>query len=183
VESRTGLVYPEDMLRVTFAILLGTVTTTALAEVFKWVDNEGRTQFSDRPRQDAEAAILQPQSDRPNQPGATDEQGLKRLLGSYAAFEILSPEPNQTLRLGEQSLPVNLLMKPPLITGHRLELVLDGVAVSVDGASTTQLNLTGVTYGTHQIQAQIRGAQGAVVARTPAVTFHIRKPLPPGVIQ
>jgi hypothetical protein len=63
-----------------------------------------------------------------------------------------------------------------------LELVVDGAAILIDKAST-QLTLAGLPYGTHRAQAQIRDAANAVIARTSSVTFHLRKPTPPGVLQ
>jgi hypothetical protein len=70
-----------------------------------------------------------------------------------------------------------------VITGQQLELVLDGTAVRAEQATATQLTLTGLTFGSHEVAAQIRNILGTVVARTPAVPFQLRKPTPPGVLQ
>jgi len=77
---------------------------------------------------------------------------------------------------------VSLLLDPPLMAGHRIELMLDGAVIPVESPGGTQLRLEGVSFGSHQAYAQVRDAQGAVVAGSPVVTFHLRKPVPPGVL-
>jgi hypothetical protein len=172
-------VYPSPMRRAFLLVLVGLLSGGVSAQVYRWVDGEGRTHFADRPAPDAQALPI----DRTRPPSVPDllDQPLPGtpFLGPYASFEILSPEPNQTLRQESANLPVSLLLDPPLISGHRLELVLDGAPIPVD----TQVSLTGMAYGSHVAEAQIRNSAGAVIARTASVNFHLRKPLPPGVLQ
>lgn len=172
------------MYRVLLAIVL-TTSAVAWAQVFKWVDAEGRTQFSDRPHQDAETvSVPSPQpSGKSAESVSTGDQVETPLLGAYSAFEIQSPEPNQTLRQARDDLPISLLIDPPLMAGHVLELVLNGTPVRVDPSTGTQIALNGVAYGSHRAYAQIRDPQGAIIARTVSLTFHLRKPAPPGVIR
>ncbi len=172
------------MRRATLFFLTALACGGLSAQVYRWVDSEGRTHFSDRPAPDADAvAIDQAQRPKPPESLAEPPSGTP-LLGPYSSFEIVAPEPNQTLREDPPSLPVSLLLDPPLISGHRLELVLDGAPpIPVDQSAGTQVSLSGIAYGTHVAEAQIRDGQGAVVARTPSVSFHLRKPLPPGVLQ
>jgi hypothetical protein len=160
----------------------------AAAEIYRWVDADGAVSYSDRPQPGASPVGLPgkprapdnaPKSDKPADAAPSAETPL---LGPYRGFEIVSPEANQTVRQDEGKLPVSLIVDPPLIVGHRLELVVDGAPVAVDKAGT-QITLTGLTYGSHRAQAQIRDAQNAVVARTVPVAFHLRKPIPPGFLQ
>lgn len=161
------------------------VTPTALGAVYRWVDPQGQIQFSDRPQPDAEAVeIKTPAPTDPAAPSASpDDQALSPRLGPYAGFEIVIPEANQTLRQSQEGLLVSLILDPPLIGGQQLELVLDGVPITVDKSSGTQIQLSGVAFGSHSLHAQIRNTQGIVVARTRLVPFHLRKPVPPGVLQ
>jgi hypothetical protein len=155
----------------------------ALAQIYRWVDSDGRTQYSDRPAPDAEAlAIGGTEQRKAADPSDRPVSGAP-LLGPYKSFEIVSPEPDQTLRQESANLPVSLLLDPPLISGHRLELVLDGTPIPVAQAVGTQVSLSGLAYGSHLAEAQIRNGAGAIVARTAPVNFHLRKPLPPGVLQ
>jgi hypothetical protein len=154
------------------------------AQVFKWVDAEGRTQFSDRPQPSAETVNLTgiAPARSADQSVGSDGQAQAPQLGPYAEFEIVSPEINQTLRSTQDNVPISLILVPSLIAGHLLELVLDGTSIPVDKSAGPQINLSGVVYGSHQIQAQIRDDRGIIVARTQPINFQLRKPIPPGVI-
>jgi hypothetical protein len=103
------------------------------------------------------------------------------LLGPYRRFAIVSPETSQTLQLDPASFPVSLLLEPPLMVGHRLELWMDGAPIENDGPIGTEVSLKDVSQGSHWAEARILDAAG-IVARSAPVTFQLRKPLPPGVI-
>ena len=161
-------------------LLLAVYATGTSAQVYRWVDAEGQTHFSDRPQVGSERVGIPGGLGPENQPPGP-ELSATPLLGPYSGFEIVSPEANQTLRIDPGSLPVSLLLDPPLMTGHRLELLVDGVAVPVGEALGAQLSLSGLSFGTHVAEARILDASG-LVARSASVSFHLRKPLPPGVL-
>jgi hypothetical protein len=151
------------------------------AQVYKSVGPDGRPVYTDRPLPDAQALpISTPQRPAPE---ATDldaspnEQGF---LGAYDAFAIVAPDDGATIRNPDGVVGVSLLLDPPLLGGHRLSLDVDGVAATGDLGARTQLQLQGVTVGSHRLMAVIRDESGAVVASTPLVNFHFRAPLPPG---
>ena len=162
-------------------ISLLVVSAGVSAQVYRWVDAEGQTHFSDRPLAGADRVSV----DREVAPGETESSPADRigapLLGPYNSFEIVSPEPNQTLRQESATLPMSLLLDPPLMVGHRLEILMDGVPIAVEEPIGTQLSLSGLSFGTHVSEARIMDASG-VVARSASVSFHLRKPLPPGVL-
>jgi hypothetical protein len=165
----------------TILILLIAFSAGASAEVYRWVDDRGQTHFSDRPLPGSDRVDIRSAVGPGNVETAAAEPSATVLLGPYSGFEIVSPEANQTLRLESASLPVSLLLDPPLMTGHRLELLVDGVPVPVGEALGAQLSLSGLSFGTHVAEARILDASG-VVARSAPVSFHLRKPLPPGVL-
>ncbi|WP_295444680.1 DUF4124 domain-containing protein [uncultured Thiodictyon sp.] len=170
--------YPVSVMRVVLVLFL-TIAQVTSAQVFQWVDAEGRTQFADRPQASVErqyqsaTAVAEADADTPAAP----------LLGPYSRFDIWSPGPDQTLRQPQNNVAVRLRIEPPVITGQQLEFVLDGAAVRTEKATDTQFTLTGLTFGSHEVVAQIRNILGTIVARTPAVPFQLRKPTPPGVLQ
>lgn len=169
------------MIRLSLIILL--VASAASAGVYKWVDSQGQTQFSDRPQPNAETVDIKPAPTAAvtDPPKAGQTQAAQ--LGPYAQFEIISPEANQTLRQPQDELGISLIVDPPLMQGHRLEIVLDGATITVEKPAGMQVKLTGVPFGSHTAQARMLDHQGSIVARTPAVSFHLRKPIPPGVLQ
>lgn len=168
------------MLRVSI-LLLAVYTTGTSAQVYRWVDAEGQTHFSDRPLVGSDQVDISGGLATGNAESPTPELSATPLLGPYSGFEIVSPEANQTLRIDTASLPVSLLLDPPLMVGHRLELLVDGVPIAVEEPIGTQLSLSGLGFGTHVAEARILDSNG-VVARSAPVSFHLRKPLPPGVL-
>lgn len=152
------------------------------ADVYRWVDETGRTQFSDRPHagsQVVESAEPAGTDLRGPQAAEASAQGpTGALLGSYESFEILAPEQEQVLRVEPRDIPLGLLIKPQLQDQHRLVLDVDGTTMDVDKSLGTQIKLNGVTLGTHVVVARVLDAEGETVAQTPPVTFHLRKPLP-----
>lgn len=182
VEPRLKLDYALQMSRtrhLVIALALFASASASAEKIFRWVDADGRTYYSDRPQPGAQRVDGAP---KPSAPAPTETIRNDALLGPYRDFEIVSPEADQTLRKDDGQLPVSLILDPPLILGHRLELVVDGAPISVDHEAT-QLSLTGLAFGSHRAQAQIRNTANAVVARTTPVTFHLRKPTPPGVLE
>jgi PPE-repeat protein len=151
------------------------------AEVYRWVDAEGQTHFSDRPVPGSERVDPRSGTASVGPEPTVPEASLAPMLGPYSGFEIVSPEANQTLRLESGSLPVSLLLDPPLMVGHRLELLVDGVPISIEEPIGTQLTLNGLSFGTHMAVARVLDSIG-VVARSAPVSFHLRRPLPPGVL-
>jgi hypothetical protein len=156
--------------------LLALLPGLALGQVYKWTDANGKVQFSDRPVPGAEPVGIATK-------GAPPPEGERHLapgrgqLGPYVQFEILTPEPNATVRDAEGKVDVGLVLDPTLMEGHRLQILLDGSPI-VGKVPGTQISLTGVRVGSHQAQAQILDALDQVIASSPVVSFHLRKPLP-----
>jgi hypothetical protein len=161
------------MMRPLLIVLSLLVPVLVAAQVYKWVDADGKVHYSDRPITGAEPLPV-PLKKVP-QPQATPAAPIPASPGPYAQFEVLTPEPNATLRDAEGNLTVGLVLEPPLMAGHRLQLLLDGGPVTGE-APGTQLLIKGLPFGSHDIQAQILGAGGALIATSSTIRFHLRKP-------
>jgi len=157
------------------------VCSPSNAEIYRWVDADGRVHFSDRRTLDAERVDVRfsaPTGSNPTNtlgPSSTDEA----YRGPYAALGILTPGLDETLTETESGVPVSLQIDPTLIGGHRLLLLLDGNALPVEGAHT-QFKLTGLGAGSHRLQLQIRGTDDRIVAQSAPRTFQVRQPRAPG---
>lgn len=148
------------------------VATAAAAQVYKWVDSAGGVNYSDRPVGGAQALGIPLNKAGP--PVQMPGPGLGS-PGPYEQFEILSPEADATLSHAGGEVQVGLLLRPPLFDGHGLRIVADGAPVAGERLGT-QLRIQGLSFGSHQLQAQVLDAGGATVASTPMVHFHIRRP-------
>jgi hypothetical protein len=165
-------------------LLLLAYCASLAAGVYRWVDADGRVHFSDRRDAGSEQLGIKEHpkgleaAKTPEPPASPDAQ----ILGPYTAFEIVAPAPNATFIQENNDLAVSLILDPVLIQGHRLEVLLDGVAKPLTEA-TTQFTLTKLVLGSHRLQVQIRDTDGQPIARTAAETFHLRKPQQPGVLR
>lgn len=168
------------MVRVSFLLCL-CISAGASAQIYRWVDADGQTHYSDRPHPKSDPVAIEHRAAIGGARGAAEALAEGPLLGPYRRFAIVSPESNQTLRLDRPSLPVNLLLEPPLMVGHRLELWMDGAPIENDGPIGTEVLVKDVSQGSHWAEARVLDAAG-IVARSAPVTFQLRVPLPPGVI-
>ena len=163
-----------------FVLLLVLFPTVLTAEVYRSVGPDGRPVFTDRPVPNATRLNLpvQTQQTAPNPVSSTlgqsDGNGFP---GPYAEFQIVTPADNATIRSAAGELQIGLLLDPPLQDGQLLAVEVDGISASGDLGNGTQFQLTGLTLGSHRLQAKIMDDTGAAVAATPVVNVHFRPPL------
>ncbi|MFB1487188.1 MULTISPECIES: DUF4124 domain-containing protein [unclassified Thiocapsa] len=175
------------MIKHLFVALVLIAPQASSAEIFRWVDAEGRINFSDRRPPDAGAQRIVPNAgpvDDPADDSTSDgaaRSGDDPFLGSYAAFDILTPTAGAVLIQPTDTLEVQLRLEPPLLEGHRLDLVLDDRAVAVE-AGSMRFQIQGVGFEAHRIQARVLDALGTVVATTPLIALELRQSASPGVL-
>jgi hypothetical protein len=165
-------------------LLLATASAWS-AQIYRWVDAEGRTHFSDRRPTDAVSHLVQSDSPERGSDTPTEEPNEAPAeppnVGPYAVFDILAPAAGSILTQPTDSLSIKLLLEPPLIMGQRIELVLDGRPFA-SNPDSTQWQMTGIGFGAHRLQALIRDSLGAILAATPAHAFELRQATPPGML-
>jgi len=154
------------------------VASAASATVYKWVDENGITHYSDQPHQNAAqvdvqkpkvgsvAPLAAPTS--PSASGASEPP-------PYTGCSIASPMPDEVF-LNTFSLTATLSVQPVLRGGDRVVISLDGKPVAGLPDSGTQFTLSQVDRGTHSLQATIVDGNGKTVCQTGSVTFHVRQP-------
>jgi hypothetical protein len=166
-------------------VAISLLTTPALGgEIFRWVDADGRTHFSDRRPPDAAVQRITPDigpSDSEAADASPQPAGSAPRLGPYSLFSILSPATGAVLEQPIDTLEISLQLEPPLQEGHRLELLLDGRPIPMETAAT-RLRIEGVGFEVHRLQARIQDATGEAIAVTPVHELELRQVLPPGVL-
>ncbi len=159
------------------ALLAGPVL--ASQTVWKWVDSNGVTHYSDRPVPGATAVQLATGSSRANTtsrystPNTTEQQDAGP---PYSTFEIWQPSDGETIPNTGGQVTVNVRLEPDLEPGHSLHLYLDGKLVEGQPANTNSFDLTDVPRGTHSVVAVVtRDRGGQRLQSTGPVTFHVRQ--------
>ncbi|NNC56842.1 MAG: DUF4124 domain-containing protein, partial [Woeseiaceae bacterium] len=132
-------------IRAIFFLLGLLVANGALADAYKWVDEDGVVHFSDRPHPGAERVDLGPTTPsrpRPVRPGASsapssNDQASSQPVEpfSYTSLQVTSPAAEQTLWNIEGQLNVSLALNPALRAGHQVQVYFDGAARTVSGLS------------------------------------------------
>jgi len=148
------------------------------ATVYKWVDENGITHYSDQPHQSAAKVDVQKQapigSVATQAPAASgDSTGASAPV--YTVCAITSPTPDQVF-LNTFSVVAQLDIEPFLRAGDQVVLSLDGKPVDGLPRTAKQFMLNQIDRGTHSVQAVIRDSDGKTVCSSDSVTFHVRQP-------
>ncbi|MET0986403.1 MAG: DUF4124 domain-containing protein [Steroidobacteraceae bacterium] len=168
-------------MRITLLLAL-TLAIPAFASqvVYKWVDPQGVTHYSDRPVPGAERVELRAGTTTvtPGTPPATTSSTNSRSAASGPAYrnvEIWKPSNDEVFFNVGGKVDVNVRVDPALLPGHTLSLYLDGRLVEGFAPGAEQFSLNEVYRGTHSVVAVITDQSGKRIAETPQVTFHVRQ--------
>ena len=157
-------------------ILTLVVVGAAQAEVYRWTDAEGNTIYSDTPHEGAEKVELGETSVVPAYRGKRAASGRAPAAAARHAYQsavIASPAHEATLR-NVQDVIVSIAIQPPLQGSDRLQLLVDGAPYGAPGRAT-QVTVTNVERGEHQLQAVVVGGDGAQLLRSPLSVFFVHK--------
>lgn len=152
----------------------------AAAETYyKWVDKNGVTHYSDRPRPGAEQIVLPTAQTYESKPvpttgSATGTQD-KAVAGQYNKLDLWRPKTDEVFVNTAQTVDVRLRLDPALQPGHSVWIYLDGKRVDGLPTSGEEFQLKDVFRGTHSVSAVVVGAKGEPLIRSAPVTFHLRQ--------
>jgi hypothetical protein len=164
----------------TALLLLAILATPVLASqtVWKWVDEQGVTHYSDRSvpgatkveisssnRSDAQSTSARSSYSPP--PAPADVQ--------YQDFEISQPSEGQVFINTAGQVSVSIQLNPSLARGDTLALYLDGRLVEGFPENATEYALADVPRGQHSVVARITDERGREIKKTDAVHFTVRQ--------
>lgn len=97
------------------------------------------------------------------------------VVTAYTKLDIVKPEADGTVRENSGTVDVEVAVEPALdaAAGHKITVLLNGKPAAE--GQTPQLKLENVERGSHVLEAQVSDAQGAVMATSNAVTFHMKR--------
>jgi len=167
-----------DFRRISILILL-VASSAALAQAYRWVDEDGVVHYSDRPMPGGEAVEL-PKSNtttvrvpsRVNRRGPGDEDSSSTPDFEYQSLSISAPASEEVLWNIGAVLDVSLSVNPKMRPGHRLRVYFDGVPQEV---TSLRFRLNEVYRGEHNLQAEIVDSDGKLMIRSETVRFYVQQ--------
>ena len=147
-------------------------STTAFAELYKWVDENGVIHYTDRPPSDS---VEQQELKGPLARLGKKKETPLQVESIYSTCEITSPEGDSTVRSAESTIDIVVNIDPPLTENHHLQIYLDGLEVG-EKTKSTELTLQKMKKGIHRLQGKILDENNQEVSKTSEVTFQFRKP-------
>jgi len=160
-----------------FLLFAGVATA---ATVYKWVDEQGVTHFSDQPHPQAQQLeVKDAQTFKGTPPAAASTSSTNSAAPAaartYGVCELYRPE-NDEVFLNTDTLTAKVRLEPNLARGDKIYLALDGKRVMNQPTGSSDFVLTEVERGTHVLVAVVEDPSQKVLCATPPVTFHVRQP-------
>lgn len=157
--------------------LLGT-SVYAADGVWKWVDAQGVTHYSDRPVPGAERVDIKTQSSYstpPATPTPAAPASSQPPSPLYREIEVWRPSQDEAIINTGGVVPVRVRLDPQLRPRHTLAIYLDGRRVDDAAGTDGSFELSEVPRGTHSIVAAVVDERGNILQQSPAVIFHMRQ--------
>jgi len=163
----------------TALLLLAMLATPVFASqtVWKWVDEQGVTHFSDRPVPGATKVDISSSNRADVQPSARSSSTSPPAAPQvqYRDFEIGKPAEGEVFSNSGGEVPVNIHLNPQLHADHTLALYLDGRLVEGFPENATQYSLSNISRGEHTVLARITDGSGQEITSTNAVHFNVHQ--------
>jgi hypothetical protein len=146
------------------------------ATLYKWVDADGVTHYSDRPEPGAQKvriAAAQTYKSGPAATPATREQPKRpAATQGYTSLSITGPEDGAVLWNTGGRVELVAALEPGLADGHQLWFVVDGKSQQASAEGATAI---AVTRGEHTVVATVTDANGDEMISSAPITFVVRQ--------
>jgi hypothetical protein len=145
--------------------------------VYKWVDENGVTHYSDQPHPGAQKIQLQSaQTYKAQGQRAPTVIPRNRPPGAQAYTSCVVSRPtSQEMFQNTQTVPASVHVEPDLRAGDRISVLLDGTPVQSDIPADSEFALNSVYRGAHSLAVKVEDSTGAVVCQSPSVAFNVRQ--------
>lgn len=155
------------------------------AELYKWKDARGNTQYGDRPPANANAETIElpkitviekyAEQWKPrnfNKQASTQKPTPEPQVSSgvYTKLAFLAPKSNQAIRANDGDVSAMISLKPPLKKGHKIVFSIDGKTME-KGTSRTK-NFTNLLRGNHTANVKVIDKNGKII-KSSSVGFNV----------
>jgi len=165
-------------------ILLRLFLFSAEAELYKWVDKNGETIYSDEPPHDNAQPLVPPALTttpaikyKPKAKAETQETKPEEQQATlYTEFKITSPGHNEAIRANAGNITVKLAITPKLDVkaGHTISILVNS-QTRIEGNTGLSVGLKNIDRGTHSIQAIIKNKQKKIIKSSNSITIHLQR--------
>jgi hypothetical protein len=165
------------MRAVLFTLMSVLCTTAFSATVYKWVDENGVTHYSDQPHENAEKVqVKEPQTYKSSAVRTPLSRSQPEPQGnSYVACDVVSPGNDETLP-NSFSVTAAVQVSPTPHDGDHVVLLLDGAPVPGFPRAGGQMSITDLARGTHTLQAVVQDLNGKPLCQSGNVSFTVLQP-------
>jgi len=164
------------MRRALILLVLTMSVAVAAEEVWRWVDADGVTHYSDRPVPGAELIDLKVQTYTPAprpETGTTSQPAQQEEETRYRSLEIWKPAQDEAIVNTVGAVSVRLRVDPTLQSNHSIFVYLNGKRLDDQPVDALDYQLTDVPRGTHTLTALVADAEGKTLIQAPPIVFHV----------
>jgi hypothetical protein len=150
-------------------------TATAFsATVYKWVDENGVTHYSDQPHENAEkVTVAAPQTySAPRAQYTPSPTARTKAPASNYTCSVAQPSNDETLQ-NTSTVSVAAQASPAPANGDQMVLLLDGAKVTNFPSLGGSFTIDSVDRGQHTLQATVQDSTGKTVCQSTPVTFTV----------
>jgi len=166
-------------MRVFLFTLMSMVCAVAVAAtVYKWVDENGVTHFSDQPHENAQKVqVAAPQTYKapPVRVPVQSEQFQQQSPRTYQSCQVTSPQNEETFP-NTTSVTASAEVSPAPHDGDKLVVLLDGKPLPNFPAGGGSVTINPIDRGSHTLQAVVQDSSGKALCQSPNVTFTVLQP-------
>lgn len=167
------------MRQIVLPLLLLATGIAPAATVYKWVDANGVTHYSDQPFPGAKKIEVESaQTYKAPSPGAAAVPATPakaKVDGPlYKICELYRPAPEEVL-FNVNTVTAKLRLDPGLRAGDRALVALDGKVMAEVPLVGNEFTLSQVDRGTHTVAAVVENLAGEIICQSPSVTFYVRQ--------
>lgn len=167
-------------MRLLIACLLCLLTLPATAQIYKYLDADGKTVFTNQPPDGTRAETIQlpptntvdiqaPANPPPSQDSSQSGQAEQP---PYAVLQLNVPNA-EAIRANDGSFSVDVILQPMLAAGHTLRLLLDGSPYGVP-YSSLRLPLSNIDRGEHSLAVEVLSG-GQSIQQSAPITFSVQR--------
>ncbi len=166
-------------MRIALFTLMSLVCTVAFsATVYRWVDENGVTHYSDQPHENAEKVhVAAPQTfQAPPAPRVPTPKAQSSKPSSPAyQCQVVAPANDDTFP-NAQSVSTSVQVAPALQDGDQVFLLMDGARVPGFPTQGGSFTISPIDRGQHTLQAVVQDASGKLLCQSANVSFTVLQP-------